>query len=325
MSSTRPTAFAAILVLATVGTAQVPPGTAGEDAGKVTFEQRENGMVEIIRHANGSVSERVLSRDEVEQRRKAGGVGHVTAGQELVHGQAYPNPRRMAPGQSGTLKVMAFFGGSCVALPGNHIKLKLQPVDGLVFGVPVLQAAQKGTIDGAFRGKPVYDDFMLFDVPLQVSEVVKPPKKIYLEGDLDLELHSSKTGAKLGVFTVKVGGRVPVGKPLPESHLVVGGQTKPAKGPREKSKTRGKTRKTPERTSNPRTGAAGSSPAGGQNGGGTGVMGTAGAEDPIGGDEPAGGSSVEPLPGEAGPSFLILILGGVIAGILVLILVFRRK
>jgi len=338
MTQLRTTLLAAVvLALASVGTGQTPPdqagagqtppdeagvdqpppGGAGAVVGKIRYEKRGNGIVEITRNENGTDSERLLTAAEAEERRGSADINMTDAG-GMVHCEAYSKPRRMAPGQSGALKVMALLSGHYVALPGSHIKLSLEPVEGLVFGVPALQTAPAGTRPGKFQGQPVYDDFILFDVPLSVSDEVKAAnKRITLKGKLYLEVHNGKTGAKVGAFVAEVVGRVDVGKRLADAKVVLPGRSKNGKGTT--AKKPGKTKTKPKKKPNPGS-ASKSNGSPTRNGA---VMEKSDSGDPKEGDA----DTDSELTGEAPGLFSIrnMSIGGGLLVILILIILVRRK
>jgi hypothetical protein len=329
MTPLRTTLLAAVvLALASVGTGQPPPDQAGQpppdqagsQPGKVRYEQREEGVVEIVRNANGTLSERLLSQQEMEARRGSAADIHTVEAGSMIHCEAYSKPRRMAPGQSGALKVMGLLSGHYVALPGSHIKLSLEPVEGLVFGVPVLQAAPAGTRPGKFQGKPVYDDFILFDVPLSVSDKVKAPnKRIFLKGKLYLEIHNGKTGAKVGAFVANVAGRVDVGKRLADGKVVLPGRSKNGKGTT--GKKPGKTKTKPKKKINP--GSASKSNGSPTRNGDAAVVEKSDSGDPKKGDADTDSELTDEAPGLL--SIRNMGIGGGLLVILILVLLVRRK
>ena len=301
------------------GVGQSPPGQAGSEVGKVRYEKRGSGIVEITRNENGTDSERLLTAAEAEKRRGSAD-NPVTDVGGMVHCEAYSMPRRMAPGQSGALKVMALLSGHYVALPGSHIKLSLEPVDGLVFGVPVLQTAPAGTRPGKFLGQPVYDDFILFDVPLSISDEVKAlNKRIILKGKLYLEVHNGKTGAKVGAFVAEVVGRVDVGKRLADAKVVLPGRSKNGKGIT--AKKPGKTKAKPKKKTNP--GSASKPNGSPTRNGDAAVMEKSDSGDPKEGDADTDSEFTDEAPGLF--SIRNMSIGGGLLVILILIILVRRK
>lgn len=325
----------ALFSLPAVGSAQDEKGGTGGDQGgveggsgvvkstRVIYEQRREGTAEITHHANGTVSERILDPDEVKLLRKEKKIGNIR-GDHLFTALPSTRPRRLAPGESGTLFLTVTLAGVAVALPGPHIKLKLESANTpFRFGTPQLEPATFGNQKGKYQGKLVYDDNMVFRVPITVAAVAKSPQHVNLSGTLEMQLNDGSDGSAMGIFYTEIAGRVQVGKPMPKNNV--------SGGPRDTVGNRGAGRTTPETASNTGDGPEGTAP--GTKTGATGAKAANGAEGRIrpadgaagantGESAANGGDLLEP---QEGSNLMVWGFGGIIVVLLVLILVARRK
>lgn len=283
---------------------------------KKHFEQRATGLVEVTRLSNGTVSERKVPMEEARRLRKEKKVPRIRAN-NLCSGRAFVQPRRLAVGQTGTLKVLVQLGGKAVALPGSGIVLSLNNSPGLKFGKPVLRpTTSRPRKSGKFLGQRVYDDHLIFEVPVTVEQDTKSPQKIGVSGLCDLELYDGQTGNLIGDYTAEVGGLLPVGAPLPSFKL------NSVARPRAASEDAAST-PTPE--SSPEVSKKSAKAVGSSSDTAAG-----GASAPMqGGERDAEAVPAEGAPegygvGEESDNFL-LIGGGAVGLILILLLVFRRR
>jgi hypothetical protein len=207
----------AVGCLVSDGWAQSGAGDGGGGTGAsngVRYEWRSNGLFEVKPNRVGSNSARRLSGASINRLRKTGAI--TITSNNVCRATVHSNPRRLSPGQSGTLKVLVTLRGDAVALSESFAELVLNDVRGFVCGKPVVEVAPVSTRAGRFLGKPVHDDYILFHVPVTVADDLETPLNIYVGGLITLDLHDGKTGAEMGRFYTDVAGLVKVGTPLPQ-------------------------------------------------------------------------------------------------------------
>ncbi len=132
------------------------------------------------------------------------------AGDHLFTPLVSVKPRRLAPGQLGDLYVVVTLGrGGNVVLSGAIAELRLSPDAGpFQFGNP--------TLDPTGNGRPVYEDTLLFRVPVTVRPDAEK-KRHPVAGVVRLELVDGKSGRPVGVFESQLRGTITVGAPLPSA------------------------------------------------------------------------------------------------------------
>jgi hypothetical protein len=127
-------------------------------------------------------------------------------------------PRRLAPSQSGEIVVVVMLSrsGNGVVLPGTHAKLELEPAADtpFAFGAATLDPAEPGQLSTRFVGKPVYDNTLIFRVPVTVKGDAKDAKRT-VSGFVELAMVNGHTGESMGTYRTKVSGFAKIGKPLP--------------------------------------------------------------------------------------------------------------
>jgi hypothetical protein len=211
-----------LLILAALASLAAPGlGQTGGDGGtghekfdptkakRIVYEKRSTGMAEITYHIDGRIDERILGEAEVVRLRKLGTIG--TSRTDDLRATAHARPARLAPGQSGELLVVVILGGKAVALPGSQADLKLDAAGSpLRFGAPKLDPAKPGRMEGKYKGKPVYDDMMIFRVPLRIVAGAAFPQDARVRGTLEAALYDSETGHVLGTFVSHVDGVVKI-------------------------------------------------------------------------------------------------------------------
>jgi hypothetical protein len=304
---------ATIATLASVGLAQDGGGDGGGKGAtrKVRYEHRDTGLHEIRTKDDGFVYERQLEKAEIRRLRESGAITIIKAN-ALCTSTTHTKPRRLTAGGSGTLKVLVSLAGDVVVLPGTSVGLELQPIPGFTLGRPVLATAQTSRNPGRYRGKPVHDDYLLFDVPVRVASDVAPNPKIPVEGTITMGFHDGTTGEDLGRYFADITGRVSVGVRVPRAAPRI---SAPPPGPRVR---RGGER----RGSNPE-------PATGQPSGtrpGRPPSGTSGAREPTRGATPSSTAGDPPPPagsGSRGEIFTWLV--GAVVVLLLWLLLGRRE
>jgi hypothetical protein len=129
-------------------------------------------------------------------------------------------PRRLAPGETGTLHVVVTLRPGRVVLPDAHIVLSVKEGKGpWVLGSTQVKPARLAEYAKHYAGKPVYDDTIEFEVPLTVAEDAKH-QKVNLAGYVQLDVTDGGNGESLGRIAGALTGRVHIGSPLPRPGIV---------------------------------------------------------------------------------------------------------
>jgi len=125
------------------------------------------------------------------------------------------DPGRLAPGQSGELRIILALKGVYVFEDGLHLTLRYRREQGQVsFGNWHLLPAHKGKLDTVYQGLQVYDNTATIVIPISIGGSAG-----YGEKTVGFEVEADVTNGKTGIFwgrhTMDVRGKVVVGPPLP--------------------------------------------------------------------------------------------------------------
>jgi len=151
-----------------------------------------------------AAEDRQLSPEQLQKHKNSPGAAYASY-------SATCEPPRIAPGQSGTLRLMMLLKQDAVMPPSGASNIELQPVQGpLAFGTPQLRPARPAQLAEAFRGKAAFDDFAVFDIPVTVGATATAgahPVNL----SLAYELYRGKTGGWIDRFLDRVEVEVLVG------------------------------------------------------------------------------------------------------------------
>ncbi|MCA8958541.1 MAG: hypothetical protein KDC87_20860 [Planctomycetes bacterium] len=270
-------------------------------------------------NGDGSVSGESPPNPDGDPRVRPG--GGTRSGTEYFHGLVSIRPRRVAPGATAELFVVVSLRGKVVVLPDAHAKLQLQPKpsDPVSLGVPTLDPPRLAEFASKFKGQKVYDDSLVFRVPMQVKADARSPQVYRVQGTIELELTEANSGTSMGRFATTIDGPLDIGKPVPDPVVQTpGGVAKPTA---EKGRAAGVPK--PAAGSPVAPAASNQEPVVKQVGGGKlekprPVEPAAGAGDPSAMDPNA------PAPGAFGSFGLIALAGGVVLIALIGLLIRRR-
>ncbi|MEZ6038333.1 MAG: hypothetical protein R3F29_12690 [Planctomycetota bacterium] len=229
-------------------------------------------------------------------------------------------PAKLLPGQSGTMVVAALLKGNAVLPAPAPVELLRAlteaPVD---LGPLAVRPAELGADAQAYRGKPVYENYAWFEIPVTMRQDAKLGDKHRLAVDLKFDLYDGGSAMPIGRFLEQVAAEVEVGAAIDPSvagHRAPSAQATPAAQP------------------------VGSAPVvkpvdePGPIASGDAIQAKESVDSPAVVPEPsaaptpaagAGGGDVLPVASEEGLPMPLLIGGGVFALLLVLLLVLRRK
>ncbi|MHC5062428.1 MAG: hypothetical protein ACYTG5_00470 [Planctomycetota bacterium] len=125
------------------------------------------------------------------------------------------DPGRLAPGQSGELRVVLALKGKYVMEEGAHVSLRYRRQQGKVsLGQWRLLPASIGKLNTTFRGRRVYDNTATITIPVSIgSESMYGQKNLGLEVEVDVS--NGETGGFHGRYMMDVRAKLEVGRPLP--------------------------------------------------------------------------------------------------------------
>ena len=122
------------------------------------------------------------------------------------------SPSKLLPGQSGTLKVLAALQGNTVMPAPAPMELVAPAQQGaLVLGPMQAQPAAAGRLAAAYLGRPVYDNYAIFEVPVTMAADAAMGSKHIASVDMKFDLFDGGTAQPIGRFLDRVALEIEVG------------------------------------------------------------------------------------------------------------------
>ena len=242
---------------------------------------------------------------------------NVTSGAGAFCGfQVSVSPAKLMPGQSGTLKVLATLRGNTVLPSPAPIEMVGPQQQGKVtLGGLTPLPASPGRLAAAYVGRPVYDNYAVFEVPVTMAADAPLGSKHVAAVDMRFDLYDGNSAQPIGRFVDRVAMEIEVGRVAdPE----VRGMNKAAASPEPK----------PDAPAPTTAASEGGSDAGAP----TPLAGRVLVADPAPAP-PAPSASVDgpatdappPTVEESGGMPVLLLAGGAVAAVVVGLLLLRRK
>lgn len=124
-------------------------------------------------------------------------------------------PRRIAPGATGTARLVLSMQRESVLAVGTHLEI-IYPTEqlGVQFGPWQLGEPQLGAAQGAFRGRPVYENYALVEIPMTVPSSTAFGK-YQIRMMVIADITDGRTGNTVRRAQAQVAGDLVVGPPLP--------------------------------------------------------------------------------------------------------------
>ena len=120
-------------------------------------------------------------------------------------------PPQLLPGQTGTLLITAILQGHSVLTAPAQVVMTPRPNgNSLQYGDLTARPARVGTIHEAFRGRPVYENTAVFEVPVTLAQNAKLGDKAPLALELEFDIHDGQTGQVTGRYIEQVKAQVEV-------------------------------------------------------------------------------------------------------------------
>jgi hypothetical protein len=143
-------------------------------------------------------------------------------------------PAKLMPGQSGTLRVLAALRGNTVLPSPAPLEMVGPTAQGsLTLGALTPQPASPGRLAAAYLGRPVYDNYAVFEVPVTMAGDAALGSKHVAAVDMRFDLFDGNTAQPIGRFVDRVSMEIEVGRvPDPDVRgLPRSGGAPPAEAP----------------------------------------------------------------------------------------------
>jgi hypothetical protein len=122
-------------------------------------------------------------------------------------------PARLMPGQSGTMLVTMTFHGAAVLPAPPAIEILSGPRQGPVtVGTLAVRPAEPGRLASGYLGRPVYDNFAVFEIPVTLTGEVEIGSKQPVSVEFKFDLYDGVSAQPIGRFVDRATGEIEVGQ-----------------------------------------------------------------------------------------------------------------
>lgn len=130
-------------------------------------------------------------------------------------------PAKLMPGQSGTMLVTMTFHGAAVLPAPPAIEMVSGPRQGPVtVGTLAVRPAEPGRLASGYLGRPVYDNFAVFEIPVTLTGEAPIGSKQPVSVELKFDLYDGVSAQPIGRFVDRATGEIEVGQ-QPDPKVVV--------------------------------------------------------------------------------------------------------
>ena len=124
-------------------------------------------------------------------------------------------PNKLMPGQSGVVSVAAILLGDAVIPSPPPLELIGAAQQGVVgLGAMAFLPAEPGKHAKGYLGRPVYDNYAIFEVPVTVAPDAEIGKKQRVAIDMRFDLYDGNSGQPVGRFVDQVSTEIEIGRAL---------------------------------------------------------------------------------------------------------------
>lgn len=190
--------------------------------------------------ADGGVTDEERMKAELAGKEAAGQPGVIGGLDRFMLPVTSIEPARIPPGGSGTLVITLALREGAVLAGAPDLELRYSPAQAPAqLGVWALGEPSIGTEEGAFRGKPVYENYAIVRIPLSV-DASAAHGKYQLSASIIARLSDPRLGTALGQFQGPAIGQLVVGPALPTPQKPAAGAGESGAGVRQPNKVNAK-------------------------------------------------------------------------------------
>lgn len=122
------------------------------------------------------------------------------------------SPAKLLPGQSGTLRVLATLRGNTVLPSPAPLEMVGSQNQGkLTIGALTPRPADPGRLASAYLGRPVYDNYAVFELPVTMAADAPMGSKHVAAVDMRFDLYDGNSAQPIGRFLDRVSTEIEVG------------------------------------------------------------------------------------------------------------------
>ncbi len=140
-------------------------------------------------------------------------VPRVRAASAFCMFYVHTEPTKLMPGETGKLIVTASLKDRAVLPSPAPLRVTSPATQGqLTLGPATVLPAELGRLPGAYRGRPVYDNWATIEMPITVAASAPVGKKQSVVVEFSFELFDGNTAQSLGEFVDRALGQIEIGK-----------------------------------------------------------------------------------------------------------------
>jgi hypothetical protein len=149
----------------------------------------------------------------------------ITGASSMCRFHASVTPPRLLPGQTGILRIVASLQGDAVIpAPAPLEVLASQQQGPVLLGGHEIRPAGLGQLAKGYLGRPVYDNYLVLEMPVTMGNEAELGKKHQVKVDMKFDLYSGTSATPIGRFLDHATAEIEVGaSPVP----AVGRQGRP--------------------------------------------------------------------------------------------------
>ena len=122
-------------------------------------------------------------------------------------------PAKLMPGESGTMLVTMTFHGAAVLPAPPAIEMLSGPRQGPVtVGALAVRPAEAGRLASGYLGRPVYDNFAVFEIPVTLTGEAQVGSKQPVVVEFKFDLYDGVSAQPIGRFVDRATGEIEVGQ-----------------------------------------------------------------------------------------------------------------
>lgn len=126
---------------------------------------------------------------------------------------ATPKPAKLMPGQTGVLVVTAILKGQAVLPSPAPLEITSPATQGLAtLGSATFRPAEPGRLHQGYLGRPVYDNWAIFEVPVTMSPEAQVGRKQPVVLDFKFDLYDGMSAQAVGRFLDRAATEIEVGQ-----------------------------------------------------------------------------------------------------------------
>lgn len=141
----------------------------------------------------------------------------ISGASSMCRFHASVTPPRLLPGQTGVLRIVASLQGDAVIPAPAPLEVLASPQQGpVLLGGHEIRPAGIGQLAKGYLGRPVYDNYLVLEMPVTLGNEAELGKKHQVKVDMKFDLYSGTSATPIGRFLDHATAEIEVGaSPVP--------------------------------------------------------------------------------------------------------------